>query len=544
MRILIVPDVPGWAIDHLAQAKIKYNEHHNFRCVYMHPRDAGSIEHQQRFKKEVDDFKPDVIHFEYFRSCSQILEAIPEIAKNYKIVLTHHNQKEKALKYANWEELGVDMLVTHTEKCKEILTKLCGQSPNKISVINHGIDLDYFEFKKEEPEIPIIGYVGRIVPWKGLREILWAAKELGYKVQVMGKHDKPDYWHKIVNEGLEDIIDFSFFDCSDTDRLKAYYNMTIYVGNSEDGLEEGTLPFLEAMACGTPVVTTPSGIAREIAVNENNCLLVPFEDKESLKNAISRLMSDKKLRDKLKENAWNTVKNMTEKKMAYDYSGLYFNVSSKNPLMSVIIPMTVSRLKQVSVIFKSLEKQTYDNFEVIIASDDAGGITEEFKEAIRETWDLTIKFIETKNSKYGLAMARNMAAVEAEGDKLVFIDSRVNPDINSLEMFNNILEISGDDMVWVFGNKAKAAKKSFVENFSAVSRNDFIKFGMFCERIDKYGGMSQEVRTRWSAQGGIFKYMDDITADIIINTSKDKKRRKEISDMKFLLHKMYKNCDL
>ena len=82
-----------------------------------------------------------------------------------------------------------------------------------IKVINHGIDLEEFYYEGIEPKERKVGYVGRIVPWKGLKEIARACKELGYKLQVMGRQDKPAYWNEIVLEGSDKVIDYSFFNC-------------------------------------------------------------------------------------------------------------------------------------------------------------------------------------------------------------------------------------------------------------------------------------------------------------------------------------------
>ena len=152
----------------------------------------------------------------------------------------------------------------------------------------------------------MIGYAGRITPWKGLKEIAECCYELGYKVKFMGHQDKVDYWNTISEEA-KSVIDFEYMDCTDAERLDYYRSLTCYVGNSEDGLEEGTLEYLEAMACGVPVITTPSGIARELAVNDENCLLVPFNDKDALKVAIKRMVEDKELRQKCREKAWEVV---------------------------------------------------------------------------------------------------------------------------------------------------------------------------------------------------------------------------------------------
>jgi len=536
-KILICVDSDSWAINSLAQVKMKYNPHYEFKCVYVHPRDAVTKETQDRFKKELLDFNPDLVHFEYFNSAKPLLDSIPEL-QNYKMILTHHNQKDKALGMVDWCKIGISHLVTHTNRAAYLLIEKFLQPRDRVTVINHGIDLEFFEFKTEVAKTGLIGYCGRIVPWKGLKEILMCAKELGKKVLVVGKMDKADYWQEIVKAGLEEYCDFTYFNCSNEERLEAYHSMEVFVNNSEDGYEEGPLPYLEAMACGVPVITTPSGVALDIGVHENNCLLTRFKDKENLKENIERLLGDDDLKKKLKDNAWTTVKNMSDKKMAREYDVLYQRVlCGKESLVSIILP-TYNRWKQVEEILLSLNEQTYKNFEVVVCDDCSQdeNIYEQVNN-IRNSLIYPVKYVNTFNLGYGLAEARNMGAIEAVGEVLMFVDSRMKPDKEAVSKFYHLLK-DNYSKIWYFGNKGPN-KTSFVENFSAVRRSDFMIFGMFCERMDKYGGLSEETRIRWSNQDGLMKYCEDIKAEQILSSKKDWQKRKDIMDMKLRIHKMY-----
>jgi len=533
MRILIVVDSLVWAIGHLAKAKIKYNPHHEFKLVEVHPRDAGEQSVQESFKSEVESFNPDLIHFEYFRSASQLLEAMPELQKR-KILLTHHNQRDKALKQVDWFKIGIDHIAVHTERNKEKLAELFYED---VTVINHGIDLEFFKFSDKEPNDFIVGYAGRIVPWKRLKDISSVSKELDLNVRFMGKQDKVDYWNTFTQEEQDNIV-FDFMDCKDEDRLKYYRNISCYVGFSDDHYEEGTLELLEAMACGVPVITTPSGVARDICKDDENALMVEFGDTVDLKKAIKRLQDEPELRAKLRKNGWNTVKNMTEEKMAYEYSLLYNKVINKEKLVSVIIPTTFDRMDQLIEILGRIEKQSYPNIEVIIGFDETSLDLEQTTKDLRRNFNLTIKTVMTNQDGYNLAMSRNLCVVEAEGEYLVFLDSRIKPSETAVLEFIQILQDS-EGKQWVFGNKG-GNKPGFVENFSAVKRLDFVKFGMMNERINQYGGMSQEIRNRWKSQGGQFIYLKDTMAQPIKKTSMNPERRKSIIDMKFKLYKLYR----
>ena len=538
MKILIVPDTLKWAIGHLVEAKVRYNTHHTFKIVEVHPRDAKSL--ADDFERVVKEFNPDIIHYEYFRSAEQLINAKPFL-KNYTSILTHHNQRDKALFHADWKKLGINMLVTHTNKCK---AKLVDADYDNVEVINHGVDQEFFSYSQDEPKELRVGYAGRIVPWKRLKDVAKVCCDLDYKVLFMGKQDKPDYWATLSDDEVQ-AIDFTYMDCKDEDRLNYYRDLTCYVGFSDDDYEEGTLELLEAMSCGVPVVTTPSGVARDICKDGHNCLLVEFGDIEGLKVAIKRITTDSELRKKLRKNAWDTVRNMTEEKMAYEYSTLYHKVyKPDSPLASVIVP-TYNRGKNVVEILRAIKNQTYPHIETIICDDNStdGTIKEVLKFSANNP-EMTIKVVATGKDGYNLAMARNMGAIVAEGKSLIFIDSRLKPDENAVMFLAEAVEnasalaAGGTKKVWFFGNKG-SNKMSFVENFSSVSRELFMNFGMMNERIDSYGGLSQEIRTRWNKQGGQTLYIENAMAEEQTKASSVDKRRESIREMKFRLFKMY-----
>jgi len=92
--------------------------------------------------------------------------------------------------------------------------------------------------------------------------------------------------------------------------LSDYYNeLGVFVFPS---LSEGFgLPPLEAMACGTPVILTDCGGVSEYAVHEENCLMVPPGDPESLASAIRRMVQSPDLREKLRKAGIETARRFT-----------------------------------------------------------------------------------------------------------------------------------------------------------------------------------------------------------------------------------------
>ena len=89
---------------------------------------------------------------------------------------------------------------------------------------------------------------------------------------------------------------------------------------------------------------------------------------------------------------------------------------------------------------------------------------------------------------------------------------------------------------WIYGNKG--IKKEFVENFSCIERTDLIKIGMFCERMDRYGGLSQETRSRAKYNGYKIEFIEKAIATPVGKSGNKYSKRKDILKIKNKLWKM------
>ena len=107
---------------------------------------------------------------------------------------------------------------------------------------------------------------------------------------------------------------------SDKEIADLYRSATAFIQTS---LHEGfSLPIIEAMASGCPVITTDSHGNRDFCINEVNCLMVEQGDIAGTAAAIERLMEDRELRERLstagietaKRYSWNRVARETQLK--------------------------------------------------------------------------------------------------------------------------------------------------------------------------------------------------------------------------------------
>lgn len=530
MKILIVNDFHGWAISKLSDVIAKHNSHHQIEQIYIPPKElrADPEGKMKMFEETVERFNPDIIHFQYWDIANTLTQS--PVCKGRKLMLTHHNQKN--LTTYRWDQF--DMIICHTKKAKEILTSAGYWN---VEIIQHGIDIEKFRYLENyDLENRMLGSVGRVVPWKNLYGILKVAKELDTEVLMMGRIDKGDYWAKC--QEFEEQMEVRF-QTPDDEQVGIYHQMAVYVGNSSDNIEEGTLGLLEAMACGIPVVTTPSGEAADIIQDGVNGILVDFDDDQSLKEGIERMM--KADRNAIREKAWHTVRVMNEEVMARKYEKVYYSLAYPKDLVSVIIP-TCKRPDTITKILDGYARQTYQPIELIVVIDELIQDWEKFDSYIAvHEWkiahpDLPMKILFTNYEGYGLAMARNMGIFESAGHYILFSDDRFLPDHDAVERFvNKIKQIKGRIAVW--GDKG-AGRRDFIENFFIIRKKDIVNAGMFNERINEYGGQSQEVRERLHCLGYHLTFEPLAKSEPVFGTHNRSSKRYQLLRMKTKLWKL------
>lgn len=163
-------------------------------------------------------------------------------------------------------------------------------------------------------------FTGRINWQKGLKELFISINQLIKKgininLHIVGWEDneeKPvekELLAYALENGFENQV---FFHGRKKvgDELNAYYrNAQIYVlPTYHEGFPR---TIWEAMASGTPVISTPVGSIPFYLSTEVNCLLVPPKDADKLSLAIEKMIHDTALRRKIIANSFELVKDST-----------------------------------------------------------------------------------------------------------------------------------------------------------------------------------------------------------------------------------------
>ena len=228
----------------------------------------------------------------------------------------HHVYHSHAVKYDKFINFLATDVIAVSEIVKEILLTMEYCHERKVHVVPNAFDfslmtatsVDRKQALIEKYSIPIdkfrIGVISRFVDWKGVIYILEAFTEVikkgadSYLILANAKGPMEEEVVRRLKELPDDsycLIDFE----PDNYALISNFDVFVHTPVSKFSESFGQV-YIEALALKVPMVATLSGIAGEILVNEENCLVVPFRNSKAIYEAIMKLKSDDFLIQKLK----------------------------------------------------------------------------------------------------------------------------------------------------------------------------------------------------------------------------------------------------
>jgi glycosyltransferase involved in cell wall biosynthesis len=181
--------------------------------------------------------------------------------------------------------------------------------------------------------VPYILYVGTIEPRKNITRLIQAFAQLKkrglpHKLVIVGQpgwHCAPIY-SEVERQGLQNEVIFTGY--VPFEDLPALYSGAESM--AFPSLYEGFgLPVMEAMACGTPVVTSDSSSLAEIA--DDAALLIDPLSVEQIAEALFRLHQEPHLREELSRRGRARAAEFTWERSARQTLDLYEEVAVKVP---------------------------------------------------------------------------------------------------------------------------------------------------------------------------------------------------------------------
>ncbi|MCL0070512.1 glycosyltransferase family 4 protein [Dehalococcoidia bacterium] len=177
-----------------------------------------------------------------------------------------------------------------------------------VPVVNPGINLNIFKPRKDKEakgsKKRVVCY-GSNTDWKGFKDAVEAMK-------IVFKERKDVEWIVFGLAPLK-VLDaeapYTFIKGIFNEKLAELYSSADVVF-CPSWYESFPLPPLEAMACGAPLVTTRYG-TEDYCFHEDNSLVVPPREPKLMAEAILRLLEDKNLASRQRENGLKTAREFT-----------------------------------------------------------------------------------------------------------------------------------------------------------------------------------------------------------------------------------------
>lgn len=535
MNILSISDKPGSAIARLVDMTAKRLPQFRITHISVHPKRPSPDELAQ---VRAAAASADIIDFAYWKSGMTLLKTMPEVFTGKPLILQHqneHNIHDDKRNHWEWADRQWDAIVA---KNGWQYQQLLGRGFKPV-LIRHAVEFDNFQFVPQLTKERVVGFVGQIKKVKGVRELKAACDLLGYRLIVVGKPSEAEYWTELDKNNVEFCMDVP-----DGELGSIYHRMRVFVCNSDDGTESGTLPILEAMASGIPVLTRNIGHVRDFGKDGRNLALHTgkYTDVEGLARRLQAVMESDETCDALREEGWRTARQYHPDLAAREFDRLFRRIANPGLVPVSIIMPTFNRPDVLRQNMEALAAQTHRNIELIVCDDGStDDITALVEEARAKYW-YPIKYVQTGYypvggaKRYGLSRARNLGIIEATGDILVFCDDRQRMHPGAVAAFVQQLEENPNKRIWAYGSKG--AYKGFVENFSAVRRELVIEGGMFSEIVDEYGTMTQEISARFGRQKVGFVWTPTAVAEGIIGTHSKSRNRAAIIRSKVKLMKL------
>jgi glycosyltransferase involved in cell wall biosynthesis len=263
-------------------------------------------------------WQPDVIHFQWTPLPVADRWFLPGLRRIAPIVCTVHDVKPYNGDPTSWiQDIGAsailrrfDAVIVHTEQARLRL-----ESRMNIGIVRripHGLlhggeagaEMPRHAAVPDSPVLKILSF-GKIKPYKGLDILIRAlsllapAERSRCRVSLVGEPymDTGILKGLAATLGIADLVEFDFRFVADREVERLFAEASVVVLPYREVSASGVL--MTAVAAGCPVIATSVGGFSEILTDGTDALLVPPDDPPALCAALSRLIQDGALRERL-----------------------------------------------------------------------------------------------------------------------------------------------------------------------------------------------------------------------------------------------------
>lgn len=260
-------------------------------------------------RKEVERFKPDIIHIDeepYNLATFQAMRSAKKVGAQ-ALFFTWQNLLRRYPPPFSWMERynlnNAAYAIAGNQEGKEVL-RAKGYRGGVAVIPQFGVDPEIYKPNGHEKreEVFCIGYIGRLVEEKGVDLLLRALSDLPgeWRLRILGSGPQKGRLESLVQElGL--IGRVAFDSPIPSPGMPDYYRgldlLVLPSRTRSNWKEQFGRVLIEAMASGVPVVGSDSGEIPHVIGDAG--LIFPEDDALAFREAIEEIMGDERLRERL-----------------------------------------------------------------------------------------------------------------------------------------------------------------------------------------------------------------------------------------------------
>jgi glycosyltransferase involved in cell wall biosynthesis len=311
---------------------------------------------KRTIEKTIKKFNPDVLHVQthFFISYTALTIAkemgIATMGTNHFMPenVFHHlhlpKQFESALNKIGWRHLHyiykkLDIITTPTEAAANLLRN--SKFPKPVQAVSNGIDLKIFHPNYNTSNLrkrynlttkkPIILFVGRLDAEKNLDRLIKTIpkvlKQVDAQLVIAGRGLQEKKLKSLVSKlHLNKNITFTGF-VPDEDLPKLYCLADCFVIPGTAELQ--SIATMEAMASRVPIIAADAVALPELVKNGENGYLFPPKNLKVLADCLIKILSDKKLRDKMAQKSYQIIQAHDVNKVIKKFESIYKEITKK-----------------------------------------------------------------------------------------------------------------------------------------------------------------------------------------------------------------------
>jgi glycosyltransferase involved in cell wall biosynthesis len=310
---------------------------------YFHPRIIWQL---SRFVKS---HRINMVHCQLSKDIATIVPAVRLSGQRVPIVLSKRvgSYVSKKDVFHRFTYAHVSKVMAISEVIHKNVLDTTPMTPDRVMTLHDAIDTDFFSLRQVDrnnarrefgfaADVVVIGLVGRFSPGKGHEEILEAATLLSKKHNnihflIVGEasYGEERYAQRIrtlsLSLGLEKLVTFSGFR-KDIPEVMAALDIFAFPSHAESF----GVVLIEAMAMERPVVSTNCDGVLDIVVDGETGIYVHPRNATELATALSRLITDGALREKMGKAGRRRVEELfDQRKQLNRTEELYYQLLDK-----------------------------------------------------------------------------------------------------------------------------------------------------------------------------------------------------------------------